>query len=813
MKFKVLTTTMMWLFFAASVMAQSMGASISGKVLDPGNTPAPFANVLLKSKADSSLVKAEYTNEDGNFQLQNLQPGSYFLHVSYVGLSDYSSENFDLNAGQSLQLPAINMAALATELKEVVVKAQKPMIEVKPDRTVFNIEGSINASGSNAMELLRKAPGVVVDNNDNVMLLGRSGVAVYIDNKPSPLSSADLANFLKTVQASEIEAIEIITNPSSKYDAAGNAGIINIRMKRDKRLGANGTVELGFAEGVFPKYNGSASGNYRNKAVNLFGKYGYNAGTRWSFMDFYREQAGASFDQRATNGGDFSNHNARIGADFFIGKHHTVGVLVTGNKSEDEWNSRSRAEIATLSNGETQAILAARSDNTIKRNNYNANLNYRFDNAQGLVWNLDADLGGFRNDGNSYQPNTYLNPTETEVLEERIFTTQTPTDIEIATFKVDHERPLWKGQFGAGLKFSVVNTDNTFNFFDVIDGESVPNMDRTNQFTYQENINAAYVNYQRQAGKWNFQAGLRVEQTNSDGKLTSERPTGNDRVKRNYTDLFPSGGVTYQFDQKNAFRLTYSRRIDRPQYQDLNPFEYKLDELTYQRGNPFLKPQYSNNLQLGHTFNYTLNTTLGYSYTTDYITSITDTIEVVRSYITEANLSSQRTFSLSVSYPFAITKWWNTYTNLTMYNTRNLADFGEGKRIDAQANAVSVFSQQTFQLPKGLSLEISGFYNSPSIWGGNFRTREFWGVDAGVQKKVLEGRGNVKVSLSDIFLTMRWSGDSQFGGLYMVTRGGWESRQLRVNFTYNFGNQEVKSARRRNTGLEDEQKRIKTDNQ
>lgn len=810
---KILTLIVFSVVLSQSILnAQTAAGQIAGKVTDDKNAPIAFANVLLFNALDSTLVKAEYSTEEGAYEFRQIPAGRYRIAVSYVGYADASTGELSLNAGATLQAPVITMASSATELKEVVVAARKPLIEVRPDKTVFNVEGSINAVGNTAFELLRKSPGVVVDNNDNIILQGKNGVNVYIDGRPSPLTSADLAALLKTIQSSEIEAIEIITQPSSKYDAAGNAGIINIRMRRDKRMGANGNVELGFAEAIYPKYNGAASLNYRNKTFNVFGKYSLATGDNWSFFNLYREQSGLTFDQQSTNENEFTNHNIRAGADFFLGKHHTIGVLATGFLNDGTWDSKSKTLIADQQTGLYQEVLYARSDNEGNRDNLNANINYRFDNTKGIIWNVDADYGVFRIRNEAYQPNLYLHPLENTLLRSVVFATEAPTDIDIATFKIDHERPALGGQLALGLKTSLVSTDNIFNFYNVENNEYTIDPERTNQFVYDENINAAYVNYQRQMGKWGFQGGLRLEHTHSDGRLTSASPTGNDKVERDYVNLFPSAGITYNANEKNALRLNYSRRIDRPRYQDLNPFEYKLDELTYQRGNPFLRPQYSNSLELGHTYNYMLNTSIGYTYTTDLMTALTDTTEVSRSYITEVNLASQRTWNINVSYPFAIAKWWNTYTNVSAFNTRNQADFGEGKEIDLSVSAFSVFSQHTFQLPWNVSLELSGFYNSPSIWGSNFRNREFWAVEAGVQKKVLQGRGNLKASLSDLFLSMRWRGVSEFGGLYSVATGGWESRQLRLNFTYNFGNQEVKSARRRNTGLEDEQKRVKSDN-
>lgn len=808
---KNITLVLLALVSSMSLFAQS-NAKISGSLLDADGMPVSYANVILFTLADSNMVKAEITDDRGVFQMNGIDAGSYWIKASFVGLPDYKSEALQVEAGQTLALPAFRLQPSTNDLTEVTVTATKPLVEVKPDKMVFNVEGSINAQGNTALELLRKSPGVMVDNNDNVMLQGRSGVQIYIDGKPSPLSSSDLAAYLETLQSSEIEAIEIITNPSSKYDAQGNAGIINIKIKKDKNLGANGSLDAGYSIGKLPMYNAKLSGNYRNKNVNLFGSYGYGDGRNRNIFNLYREQSGLSFDQRNVNLSNWNNHNFRAGADFFLSKKSTIGLMANGNINDYQGNSNSRTSIATIGSGTIDSLLIASNLHNGMRSNYNFNANYAFDGGNGTTWNIDADYGLFENDGDEFQPNRYTDPSGTETFEERIYANETPTTINIYTFKIDHERNLLGGKLGTGIKLAQVNTDNTFNFYNVLNGENILDENRSNQFEYRENVNAAYLNYSGKfSDKLNFQLGLRAEQTNSEGDLTAYVPTDDDNVKRSYLDLFPSGGLTYQASQMNSFQLTYSRRIDRPSYQDLNPFQNRLDELTFEKGNPFLNPQYSHNFQLTHTYKYMYNTSLSYSRTTDLITRITDTSGVSSSFISWLNLAQQDVLSLSFSAPIQITKWWNSYMNLTGSHTSNTADYGDGKIIDLQAFAFNAYAQQTFTLPMEMKLEVSGWYASPGIWGGTFKMKSMGNVDIGVQKKILDGKANLKIAVSDVFRTNRWSGISQFGALYMKAGGNWDSRRLRVNFTYRFGNDEVKAARRRNTGLEDEKNRIKSE--
>ena len=793
---------------ALSLHARPNLGTISGSAQDDKGDPVVFGTVLLKSVTDSSLVKAAYTEDDGTFLLAGVPEGAYFIELSYVGYSTYYSDKIDLKASEELKLEPITMATAAVDVEGVKVVAKKPVLTVLPDKTVFNVSGSINAVGNNALELLKKSPGVVVDNDNNIMLMGKAGVQVYVDGKPSPLSTEDLAAMLENMQSDQIENIEIITNPSSKYDAEGNAGIINIVMKRDKRFGTNGSVNLGYRVGIYSKYNGSVSLNHRTSKMNIFGTYGYNTGIRRNWMDIYRIQSETIFDKVTAMTHEFNSHTFRGGMDYFLGKKSTVGFMVNGYVNNTDGFSDTRTAIIPVSTWETDSYLIATNTSRQERMNVNGNLNYRYDDGEGSTWNVDADYGRFENQNDAYQPNTFLDSTGLNQLYENIYTSYAPTNIDIYSFKIDHERPFWGGKLGVGAKTSYVMTDNIFDFYDVLSGVEVLDVERSNQFVYTENVNAGYVNFQKQVKKFGIQAGLRVEHTNSLGELTAATSSPEDSVRRNYVSLFPSAGVTYNHNQFNSFRVMYSRRINRPSYQDLNPFEYKLDEQSYRKGNAFLQPMFTHSVSLSHTYKYTLNTTFSYSLTSGYITNIVDTAETFASYLTQRNLDNQEVYTLNVAYPFSPAKWWSVFATATLSHTKNQADYGDGKIVDVQRTVFNIYGQNTFKLPKDFSAQISGHYSTPSLWGGTYLTREFWGVDVGVQRKFFKNKLNAKVTFSDVFHTMQWRATSIFGGMFMDVSGGWESQQFRVNLTYLFGNEKVKGARKRDTGLEEEQKRL-----
>lgn len=798
------TFSLLVIFLVVSLLTFAQNLTISGLVKNQQNEGVPFATVALHYAKDSTLVKVEACTENGGFKFGGIKPERYFLLISSVGYQKHHSLVFAL-FDRSIDFQTVVLLA-DNQLNEVKIKAQKPLVEVMADKTVFNVQSSLAATGTTALELLRKSPGVLLDNNENIVLEGKTGVRIFLDGKPSILMGQDLNDFLKSLQASDIEAIEIITQPSSKYDAAGNAGIINIRLKKDKRFGTNGSLSTGYSYGRFGKWNNSLSFNHRTRNANFYGTYSNRFGKNWSFLNLKREQVNTIFDQRSETIGDASNHNAKVGLDYFLSKKSTLGVIVNANFNDYDGATLSRTPIAPQSTNQVQQVLIA--DNVTALHNYNLylNTNYKYADTLGHEFNIDFDLGRYDRQRTNNQPNLYRNASETETLFSRIYFMDTPTAIGVLSIKADYEQRFWKGKLGLGAKLSVVATDNTFNFFDVLENRNVFNTSRSNNFQYKEQINAAYLNYNRRFKKTSLQLGLRVEQTLSDGNLTSTQNNSDARVKRNYTNLFPSGGITYNANQNNSFALTYSRRIERPTYQSLNPFVWPLDEISYQKGNAFLQPQYVDNLKFSHTHKYTLTTSLSYSFVRDFFAQITDTTGFNRNFLMEQNIANQQVVNLGVTYPLQLKKWWNAFLSLNAYHTR--FDSDNPKFIDVQANVLSFYGQNTFSLPKKWNLEISGWYSSPGIWGGTYVTRSQGSLDIALQKKILNEKISLRLAMSDLLFTSPWRGTTQFGGVRINGSGGWESRQFRVNLSYNFGNKQVKSARQRQTGLEDEKSRM-----
>lgn len=800
-----------FILFSTLTFSSVFAQKITGIALDATGKPQEFANVLVLQAKDSSLVKGAVTDADGHFEIDNFAQnteGGYFLQISMVGFKNFMSEKFTATADKDFG--SIKLQTLDQELKSVTVTARKPTFEMKADKMVMNVEGNINATGNTAIELLRKAPGVLVDKDENISLKGKGDVRVYIDGRPSQMSGKDLTAILKGLNANDIEAIEIITNPSAKYDASGNAGIINIRLKKNRKVGTNGNISLGASYGQSAKFNEGLNLNYRDNKVNVFGNYSYYKG-RWDQETaIQREQNGLYFDQNSPSFDKSFGHNVKTGVDFFLNSKNTFGVLVSGNYNDGLWQSNSHTLISKAGQSTIDSVLVATNQmlNTSLNMTYNAN--YRFADTSGHELNIDADYGTYKGTGSSFQPNYYKNADETRVFSSNIYRNNTPTDIVIKTVKADYEQNFLKGKLGVGFKVSSVKTDNTFDFFNILKDADVKDDNRSNRFTYDEMVSAGYINYNRPLSKKvTLQLGLRGENTKSLGKLMATNQNDDKAVDTSYFNLFPSGALSYNVGKNYSVNFSFSRRIERPRYEDLNPFEFKLDELTYRKGNPFLRAAFTQSYEINQTLFQKVNVGMSYSLQRDVMSDILDTTEAKRTFQIKTNIAQQQNYSLNVSSPLPITKWWegfiNVWVNRAIYKSATSATFP----INAALTQFGFYSEHTIQLGKGWSGQFSGWFNSPQLWGGVMRMNSQGMIDVGIQKKFWHDNATAKFTFGDILNTSSWSGKTIAGGMNMNIRGGWEGQIARLNFTYRFGSNEIKSARDRKTGLEDEKSRMK----
>ena len=726
------------------------------------------------------------------------------FEVKYLDPFEYTGNNFEL--------PQVKLAKTTTTLSNVVVKAKKPIIQVKADKIIVNVESNINATGLDGMELLRQSPGVLVDQDDNISLAGKSGVQIYIDGKPSPLTAKDLSSYLRSLRASAIESIEIINNPSAKYEAAGTGGIINIKLKKNSNYGTNGTINYDFTQGQWGKHSAGISLNHRNEKFNFFSNYNFNTGIDEFDLVVYRVIADSIFDAISPSSDNNTSHNIKAGVDYSINKKSTVGILLNGNFLTDSGRSYNRTYISYAPTNTSDRTLISDNRSRSSRNNASVNLNYRYADTAGHELAMDADYGYFGLRSYQYQPNVFYDVALQNKLYENNYAMITPADINLYSFKVDYEENFHKGRLGFGGKTAFISSDNLFNFYNDFGNLSRYDSVMSNHFVYKENINAVYVNYNKTYKNISAQFGIRMENTTTKGTSTGYVSTTSGLMPtvqsftRRLIDFFPSGSVTFTKNPKSQWTLSYSRRINRPSYQDLNPFESRSSEYGGFKGDPTLRPEYANSFSLINVFHNHLVTNLSFTHTKDVIVSISDTLNGTSSYYTPRNLGKQDNLSLNINYSFS-KAWYSLIISTTGYYEHNVANFGPGRKVDLSIYAATGYVQNTFTLGKGWTTSLSSWYNSPSIFRGTMKTRYLTAVNGGVQKTLMKGKGNLRLNVNDIFKTIDWYGTSNFAGQYLWATAYWDPRNVVVGFSYRFGNNKVKAAREHTTGLDDESKR------
>ena len=793
----------------SSIKAQSVSGIVSGKIAG-SSKPIDAASISILKASDSSVVKRAISNKTGGFQVQNLPEGKYLVNISAVGYSPmYKSIIVDRQT-TTINLSSIELQVTSKGLKDVVVTASKALIEQKPGKTIVNVDASPSNSGISALDLLEKSPGVSVDKDGNINLRGKQGVMILIDGKPSYLSGADLVNMLKNMQSNNLDQIEIMTNPPAKYDAAGNSGIINIKTKRINAKGTNGNVSLAYTQGIYARTNNNISINHRNNKLNLFGSYGISKYEGFNNIilnrNFYRPDnvtlVGSS-DQVSILHFTGKNQNAKIGADYYLSKKDVLGVVVNGNFSNGKEDPESASNVR-YADGSIIYGLKSTSDNYNKFSNVSSNLNYKhtFDSTgKELTGDLDYVFYNKNNltllttnvfDGNG--TNSGLPVSLKGII---------PSAINIYSGKLDYVHPFSKTtKLEAGAKSSIVKTDNKVDYTRNAGGQWVAD-GRSNQFIYNENINAAYATLSTNYKKLNFIAGLRVENTNAKGTQVI-----NDSIfTRNYTNLFPNVGVGYEASKKHQFNLSYSRRINRPDYDDLNPFTFFLDSLTYGQGNPYLQPQLSNIFEASHSFNRWLTTTVNYHQTDNVITQLLkqDTDKKI-TYQTRENVSRMKQIGLAVMINKPITKWWSTNVFINVFNNHYTGAY-QADPIDIQFTTFTGNMNNSFTFKKGWGAEVSGFYRGKGV-DGLLVAREMYAVNAGITKQVLNKKGNVRLSIRDIFYTQQFSGYAKYSDVDVNIASRRDTRQVNISFSYRFGKTSFAPARKKAGSSSDEQNRV-----
>lgn len=787
-------------------------SSISGKLADAEGKSVEFATVTLFS-ADSTLVQAGLSDIEGVFEFKNLKNGSYYVTASSVGFESIRSKGIQFNASESRKdIGVLVMKTAENNLQEIQVIGQKSLVEMKQDRIVFNVENSIFSDGNTALELLEKAPGVTVDQDGAIALKGKEGVKVMLNGRLSYLSQSELATLLKATPSNTISQIEVITNPSSKYDAAGNSGMLNIVMKENKDSGLNGSVNANAARGRAGRYGAGMSLNYRKDNWNVFATYNHSQRTEIEFREDMRRFRSNGVvnrysDQRTEATINPLSHNFKLGADYQLGKKDILGVMVDGNIGNSDNDLTTSNRLIDFTSGTTLLDAKTASTDGSKWNSLSYNINYthKFDD-QGRELSADVNYATNGFDANQRMETRYYNANgeSSRPMSGRNGVIPSYTDVYVA--KVDYVHPLnGKAKMETGWKGSYVQVDNNLKYDTLSGNDWVKDAGTTNHFIYKEQIQAGYLNYSNEWGKLSLMAGLRLEYTETEG----HQVTTDSLVKRSYLKLFPSLFSTYQLNDSHTMQLSYSRRIGRPDYNDLNPFRIYRDPYQYHGGNPFLKPQLSHSFEISHNFKGIIITSIEYNYTGDAINWLMQQVDSLNLTVsTRENLKSRTYIGASVSANLNPTSWWTVNSFLNVFKSRFVG--GENIAVKSVDNSqVSFYGNlsNSFKIVKDFSAEYSLNYTSPTVYGV-YRNRSVFVMSAGLQKKVLQGKGSLKLTVNDILQGRQRRNSARFDNLDFTGRVRFDSRVANLSFSYSFG-KKLSPARKRQSGSEDIENRVK----
>jgi iron complex outermembrane recepter protein len=786
---------------------------VSCRITDVKDSSIIGATVALTRSSDSTIVKLSITGVDGSLNFEDVPAGNYYFRVTAIGFKKVNSNAFTVDTEHaSIMVGSLKLMMDVSQLREVTVQARKPFIEHLDDRTVINVNNSIVSAGSTALEVLSRSPGVLVTGTDNIVLKGKPGVVVMIDGKPTNLSATDLANMLRSISASSIDKIELITNPSAKFDAAGGAGIINIRLKKDERFGMNGSVNGSFGQGIYDKISSGINMNYRNNKINIFGGYNYLDKKDYLDITFNR----TFFENGVLDGGSiqhsflhrpFLSHLLKAGLDYSPSKTTTIGFVVTGLYSQNNPNGTDNTDV--LDSTATQKVSSFRttSESFRPKHSYTGNLNFRHDlDTSGQAVTADVNYAHYGNNTHDNYTTDFFNLDGSPSQPGSISSDRNSGGLNIYAVKADYVLPL-KGQASleTGFKTSYVKTDNNLVFDRLINNAEVVDSTLSNHFIYTENINALYVNFNKSFAQYKLRLGLRAEQTIAKGnQLTTDSS-----FRDSYIQLFPNLFFSDKLNDQNELNFSFGRRVDRPTYDQLNPFKFFLNPAYFIEGNPFLKPQFTYAGTLTYMLDQKYTFSVAYSNTTkDIILILAPDPAAPQTIIQQdQNLASFQIYTISLSMPFDPFKWWSSNNSFNAYYYIYRGDLSNTP-LNSGKFAFDFNSTNSFIISNSTTAEINAAFTSGNIEGYVYFNHVFQ-LSAGIAQKVLKGRGILKLSIADPFRTDISAGYTNLVNYSDVFKRYSDSRYAAISFSYRFGNTKVAPSSNRESGVEEEKRRAK----
>lgn len=773
--------------------------SITGSVIDAlSKEPIPYANVVVRNSGDSILTGG-ITDDQGNFEINAIPEGNNTVEILYIGYEKIIREVDVSRSAAMHNLRTISLKESSLFLDEVVVRAELSTVTQKIDRKVINVGKDLTATGTTASELLNNVQSVSVDQQTGaISLRGNENVKILVDGRPTNVSAAQL---LQQIPSSSIKSIELITNPSAKYNPEGMSGIINIILNKNATLGLNGNVNGGVTYGGNIKYNGALDVNYRKGKVNLFANYGGNSGSREGGGDFYRYDNMSH--QETIDGSTRSSHLVKAGADFFLNEKNTLSLYTTQNLYRGSGHK--------ISNIYYEEVLDSENIREMDNENYSGsyNLNYLKDFAK-EGHNLEFEASYSMNDKMSdgvYQE--IMNPDDLTSN----YMDATRDKANSSVLNLDYTNPLSENaKLELGLEARFNNVDNLYdtdrheflydeNNMKIPDGNAWFETAAMggSSFNYKRSILSAYTNYGQQFGKLSMQLGVRVEQYDVKANFAQEEES--EKYTDNRFTAYPSAFFTYSPTDNNQFQLSYSRRVDRPSINQVNPIRSSWSTpLMVFMGNPELTPQFTNSYE----FSYTRKLKKGSATAGVFYRRINnniiryaedDPLDENRTLVSYENAEGEDRYGFELSFMYRPTQWWNINTSMDIYY-QLIAGNAFGEYVEVENFATNVRMNNTFKLSENLSLQLFGMYRGTRN-RIQYVYKPMWMVNTGVSYKVFNKKGTVTLSARDIFNTMVF----QFESINFHPSEGrfyWESRTIFLGYSHNFGRGEFEARKRRN---------------
>jgi len=775
-------------FLTVSSAQSSQTALVKGKVMDSlSSSPLGFASISIFSKQDKKMVNGNLAADSGDFSIE-LSPGTYYAEIEFMGYTSYKTAEFILSKEKPVHdLGLIKLAVSAGTLSEVVVQTEKSSMQLTLDKKIFNVGKDLANAGGSASDILTNIPSISVDPEGNVKLRGSDNVRILIDGKPSGLVSIKGGSGLQQLQASMVERVEIITNPSARYEAEGMAGIINIVLKKDKRQGFNGSVEV--VTGSPTNLGAALNFNYRHKKINFFINYGITYRKQPFKGSLYQEvyDADTTFILKQNNKGTFTgfNNNIRGGLDYYFTEKSILTASYLYRRSQGNRILDIHYEDYLFNDANLSGFSKRRQDEDETEPNSEYSVSYKKSFAQkGHELIAEVKYLDYWENSDQVFTQNYFNPNGTEDASKAILQKSLNDELEKQwLFQFDYVKPLGEeGKFETGVRSSFRNMVNDYLVSQLdASGSYVPLPGLDNIFLYDENIHAAYGILGNKSKKISYQAGLRAEWTDVKTTLKESGQVN----PRNYVNLFPSAHFTYSLPKENAMQLSYSRRVRRPFYNDLSPFVTFSDSRNFFSGNPDLEPEFSNVIEIGHIKSFdkgSFTSSIYYRSTKGKIDRIR-TVDAEGNSVTRTeNLLSEKAFGTEFTSGYSPFKWWKLDFNFNFF----YADI-DGSNIfpDYKSTTYSWFARQTsrFMFSQNFDVQLRTNYEAPQKTAQGKRKALYY-ADLSMSKEVFKGKGTLNLNVLDIFNTRKMRTISN--GTNFYADGNIQFRRRQINLTFNY---------------------------